>query len=386
VARGDVFLKSDQGGGEAMSSYDRAISANPSFAQAYYRKGVLSVRSRNFNEAQTNLKKAIDLDPSYAPAYRELADMYYYAGQYELALSTFQKYIGLAEKSSGTDAQYASFLYLTKKYPEALTEINKVLQADPNNLTMNRLKAYSLYETGEFAGAAAAMDNFMKVAPPEKVLPDDVAYQGKIAARSGNADAGIASLTKAVSTTTDPVKKKELQVALATAYGAKKDHRGAIRVHRDILANGGDLTDQFRLATAYSNNKQPQQADSVFNIILTARPTYAPGHLARARVNASLDPEAKKGLAKPHYDKYIELSKAPDADASKFREGLVEAYGYLGVYNFQKGDKTAARTNFEQVLTLDPTNPGAKNNIEILTAKPKPASKAPAKKAPASKK
>ena len=46
----------------------------------------------------------------------------------------------------------------------------------------------------------------------------------------------------------------------------------------------------------------------------------------------------------------------------------MEANGYLGVYSFQKGDKTAAKAYFEQVLTLDPENAGAKNNIKILSA------------------
>ncbi|MBF9236385.1 tetratricopeptide repeat protein [Hymenobacter sp. BT683] len=384
VARGDIFLHSDQGGGEAMTSFDRAITANPSYAQAYYKKGVLNVRSRNFNAARESLSKAIELDPSYAPAYRELADMYYYAGQYDLALSTFQKYIGLAEKSPATDAQYASFLYLTKKYPEALAEVNKVLQADPTNLTMNRLRPYLLYETGDFAGAATAMETYMKTVPADKLIPEDYSYQGRILARAGRADEGIAILNKAIATSTDPEKTAELQNDLATAYMAKKDYKSAISVYKKKLAAGkGDLTDQFRLAVAFSNSKQYAQADSVYGIITTARPTYGPAHLARAKVNANLDPEAKQGLAKSHYEKYIELSKAEGADATKFREGLVEAYGYLGVYNFQKGDKTAALSNFEQVLALDPSNKGAANNINILKAKPKAAtskSTAPKKK------
>jgi tetratricopeptide (TPR) repeat protein len=112
--------------------------------------------------------------------------------------------------------------------------------------------------------------------------------------------------------------------------------------------------------------------------------------LARAKANANLDPEAKQGLARPHYEKYIELSKAEGADPAKFREGLVEAYGYLGVYNFQKGDKAAALSNFEQVLALDPENKGAANNIAILKAKPrtpaKSTGKAPAKSSAAKKK
>ena len=376
VARGDIFLHSEQGGGEAMTSFDRAIAANPSYAQAYYKKGVLNVRARNFNAARESLSKAIELDPSYAPAYRELADMYYYAGQYDLASSTFQKYLGLAERTPSTDAQNASFLYLTKKYPEALVEVNKVLQADSKNLTMNRLKPYLLYETGDFAGALTAMESYMKSTPADKIIPEDYSYYGRMLARSGRADEGIAIINKAIAATTEPSKKSELQNDLATAYMTKKDYSKAIGVYRAKLANGGDLTDQFRLASAYGNNKQYAQSDSVYGIINTAKPTYAPAVLARAKVNAVRDADGKQGLAKPYYDKYIELSKAEGADPTKFKEGLVAAYGYLGVYNYQKGDKVTAKSNFEQVLVLDPTNEGAKNNIDVLTA---PVRKAPVK-------
>lgn len=388
VARGDIFLHTDQGGGEAMNSYDRATTANPSFAQAYYKKGVLSVRSRNFNVAQDNLKKAIELDPSYAPAYRELADMYYYAGQYDLALKTFQQYIGLAERASNTDAQYASFLYLTKKYPESLTEVNKVLQVDPSNVTMNRLKAYSLYETNDYAGAAAAMDNYMKVVPPAKIIPEDYIYQGKILIKAGRADEGIAVMKKAISTSTDPAKTSDLENELAQAYTAKKDYNNAIAIFTKRMAGGkGDLTDQARLAIAYEGAKRYSQADSVYNIILTAKPTYVAGYRSRARVNFAMDPDSKKGLAKPHYEKYIEAANADAANAAKYKDGLVEANNYLGYYNLQQGDKKAALPYYQQVLTLDPGNKDATGAIEIIQAKPRTATKAPAAaKKPAPKK
>jgi tetratricopeptide (TPR) repeat protein len=328
---------------------------------------VLSVRARNFNDAQTNLKKAIELDPSYAPAYRELADMYYYANQPKLAVEYIKKYVGLAEPSPATNSQYAAFLYLSKEYADALTEVNKVLAADPNNLTMNRLKAYLSYETKDYPSAAAAMENYMKIAPANKIIPEDYVYDSKILIATGRAAEGIAKLEKFIQS--NPDKACDLQNDLANAYTSVKDCAGAVRAYKKKLTNcNGDLADQFRLASAFNCNKQYTQADSTFNIILTAKPTYSPGYLARARTNMSMDPEGKKGLAKPYYDKYIELSQAPDADASKFREGLVEAYGYLGVYNFQAGKKPEAIQNFEKVLELDPGNQGATNNIKILKA------------------
>ena len=387
VALGDVYLHSETGGGQAMSSYDRATTANSTFARAFYRKGVLSVRARNFNAARENLEKAIQIQPDYAPAYRELADMYYYAGKYDLALANIRKFSELAEPSTRTDAQLASFLYLSKKYQEALTAINKVLEKEPNNLTMNRLKAYTLYENGDYAAASTAMDAYMKLVPADKVLPEDEVYKGKILLNAGRPDDGIAMIEKAVNTATDPAKACVLRNDLASAYLKKKDYKKAIATIKSKFANAAcnaDLTDQFRLASAFSSAKQTTAADSVFNIILVAKPTYGPGYLARARNISTLDADAKKGLAKPHFEKYIELSKAEGADPNKFREGLVESYGYLGVYNFQKGDKGAALSNFEQVLVLDPANKGAANNISILKAKPRPA--APAGKAPAKKK
>lgn len=384
VAIGDVYLHSETGGGQAMSSYDRATTANSTFARAFYRKGVLSVRARNFNAARENLEKVIQLQPDYAPAYRELADMYYYAGKYDLALTNIKKFSELAEPSTRTDAQLASFLYLSKKYQEALTAINKVLEKEPKNLTMNRLKAYTLYENGDYAAANTAMDAYMKMVPADKVLPEDQVYSGKILLKAGRADEGIALIEKAVNTTTDPAKACELRNDLASAYLTKKDYKKAIATIKGKFANAAcnaDLTDQVRLGGALSANKQYQAADSVYAIVTAAKPTYAPGHQMRAEMAYYMDQDSKKGLAKPHFEKYIELSKAEGADPAKFRSGLITANNYLGYYTLQKGDKAGAATYYQQVLALDPSNKNATDALSIINAKPRSAApKAPVKK------
>jgi tetratricopeptide (TPR) repeat protein len=365
VARGDIYLHSDQGGGEAMSSYDRAIAANPNYTEAYYKRAVLNVRSHNGAGAQENFSKTIALDPAYAPAYSDMASMYASAGQYDKALDSFQKYSNAAEKSPSTTEKYAAFLYLSKKYPEALAEANKALAANPNNMTMNRVKATSLYETGDYAGAAAAMDQFMKIAPADKVLPEDYSYQSKILLKSGRADEAMSVLQKAIAGTTDPAKKADLQNDLASAYLAKKDYASAIRIYK---AKGNpDLADQFRIGSAFSGNKQYAQADSVYNIITTAKPTYAPAYQARAQANFHLDPDSKKGLAKPYYEKYIELTSA---DPTKYKNGLVEANNYLGYYTLQAGNKAGATPYYQKVLELDPTNADATNAMKIIKGVP----------------
>jgi len=382
IARGDIYLKQETGGGEAMSSYERATLANPNDALSYYRKGQLNVRSRNYNDARTAFEKALSLDPSYAPAQRDLAEMYFYAGKYDDALSGFQKYMAAAEKTPDTDAKYASFLFLTKKYPEALVEIDKVLARDPKNLTMNRLRAYSLYETGKNDEAIAVMDNFMKVTPADKVLKEDNVYYAKMLSKSGKGSQGITLLEKAVAA--DPT-NGDLHKDLAQAYIANKEYPKAIEQYNLRMKGGkGDLADNVLLARAYELNKQYPQADSLYNVVIVARPTYVPGYLMRARTNTYLDPTSKQGTAKPFYEKYIEVASANDA--AKYKDGLIEANNYLGSYYlFTKSDKTAALPYYQQVLTLDPGNKDATLAVNEITGKGKAAPKAPVKKAPVKK-
>ena len=369
VARGDIYLHTDQGGGEAMSSFDRAIAANPNYTEAYYKKGILNVRSRNGADAKTNLDKAIAINPQYAPAYKELAEMYYSSGQYDKAVSTFQQYTTMAEKSAHTDAEYASFLYLSKKYPESLVEVNKVLAVEPNNFTMSRLKAFNLYETTDYPGALAAMDQFLKIAPPEKVLPEDNAYRSKILSRMGKGNEAVGVLQKSIATITDPAKKNEALHDLAKEYTTQKDYSNAIKTLKQIMATPyGDLADQFRLGSAYSNTKQYTQADSVYNIIITAKPAYVPAYLARAEANFGLDPESTKGTAKPYYEKYLELA---NADPTKYKSGIIESNNYLGYYNLKKGDKAAATPYYQKVLELDPSNADAINAMKIIKGVPR---------------
>ncbi|TGE05271.1 tetratricopeptide repeat protein [Hymenobacter fodinae] len=377
IARGDIYLKTDQGGGEAMNSYERATMADPNNVKAYVRKGQLNMRARTYNEAKTNLDKAISIDPNYAPAYNALAETYYFAGRYDDALAQFQKYSSLAEKSSNTDAKYASFLYLTKKYPEALAEVDKVLAKNPNDLTMNRLKAYSLYETGKNDEALAAMQKYMQLASTNnKVITEDNVYYGKMLIKGGKTAEGASIIKKAIDA--DPKKAAELQNELAQAYIAAKDYPNAISTYRARMkaTNGGELTDKVYLARAYELNNQYAQADSLYGVVLTERPTYVPGYQMRARANANLDKDSKQGLAKPYYEKYIEV--ASGADAAKYKTGLIEANKYLASYYlFTKNDKSASLPYWQQVLALDPADQQAKTAVGEIN---KPATKAPVKR------
>ncbi|MFC5270613.1 tetratricopeptide repeat protein [Adhaeribacter terreus] len=365
VMLGDAQLELKRGG-EAMTAYENAISADSKYALAHLRKGQLSVRSRNYNEAQNSYQAVINMDPNYAPAYRDLGELYYFAGKYDLALENYKKYVAMAENTPETRAVYASFLYLTKDYAGTIKEAEEVLKRDPNNVVMKRLLAYSYYETKQDDKALAAIQDYFKTTPADKLLATDYEYQGKILARADKSDEALNSFNKALSMDST---RADLRNDIAQIYVKQNNFPKAIALYRDKMNRSKPTnTDYYYLGNLYDQAKNYKAADSLYALITTNNPTYAQAYLWRARSNANLDPESKTGLAKPHYEKYIELASA---EKDKNKSGLVEANYYLAYYNYLKKDKAQANMHLKEVLTLEPGNVQAKTLSDVVNGKVK---------------
>src|SRR5438045_5416072 len=96
------------------------------------------------------------------------------------------------------------------------------------------------------------------------------------------------------------------------------------------------VTDYFNLGRSYFFNKDFQKADSAFAKVNELTPKYASGFLWRAEANSHIDSTSAMGLAKPHYEKYIEVATADTAGmaSAKYKGGLIEGYRYLASYYY----------------------------------------------------
>ena len=81
----------------------------------------------------------------------------------------------------------------------------------------------------------------------------------------------------------------------------------------------------------------------------------------RARIGMYMDPESKLELAKPHYEKMIQILEAK-ADRSKTDNNhLIEGYRYLINYYLNiKDDTPTAKLYAEKLQSVDPENEIAK--------------------------
>ena len=381
IVLGDAYLKL-KNGGEAMSSYDRAIQINDKSPIAYYKRGQLFTSSRNYNEAEAAFNKAIEIDPNFAPAYGDLGELYYFAGQYDKALSTFQKFVDMSENTPETKAKYASFLFLTKNYDKTLQVAEEVLQQQPDNMVMNRLKAYSYLELGQPEQALQAIESYMQKVDQSKLIAEDYAYYGRILNKNKQPAKAVENMEKALQMNQADV---ELYADLANAYAQNEQYDKAIEVYeRKRNAVEPSNADYYYMGNIYmmageqktaDGNQQAakeffQRADSTYSKVTEANPTYAYGHLWRARAQASQDPETTEGLARPHYEQFITIASA---DKDKYKKDLIEANSYLGYYYYLKGERDNAIKYWQEVKNLDPQNTQATTALNEInkTAKKK---------------
>jgi len=72
-----------------------------------------------------------------------------------------------------------------------------------------------------------------------------------------------------------------------------------------------------------------QSADSVFTLVAEQAPDSYLGEMWRARTNSAMDPETTDGLAKPYYEKVMDMLLSKNEP--KYNSALIECYSYLGL-------------------------------------------------------
>jgi tetratricopeptide (TPR) repeat protein len=355
---GDAQLKGlgEAGPSKAILQYKEAFALDPNSPLALWKIGNLYLAARNYELGIQTFKDGLTKDSLFAPIYKDLGELYYRANKYDKAISSYKKYLEIRDKSDMTDFRYASFLFINGDYTNALIILDALNKKNFNNPILYRIMAYSQYETKDYKTALQTMDLFWKKAEDRKVISQDYEYYGKILAKNGKDSLAVEYINKALEKDTS---RKELYSEIVTIwYGAKKYDKSAAALQKKIditkatarptaLAN-----DYLTLGRTYMIAKNYAMADSAFANVVLLKPELAIGYINRARANGNLDPNQEKGLAKPFYEKFIEMAKA---DPEKNKNELIEANSYLGAYYYKK-DKAKYDEAWGNVRALDPTN------------------------------
>jgi tetratricopeptide (TPR) repeat protein len=362
ILTGDLYLEKTDGN-NAIANYKKAQDLDKSSVKAILRVGQLYGRAKNYTLALDKYQDAAKVDSSFAPAYREQGELYYMAKQYEKAKTKYKRYLDLAGNNFSAKQRYASFLFLNKEYKESIALFNELQKQDTTKNFVNRLLAYSLYETGDYPNGTIYINRFFNRAPIEKtkIIASDFEYRGKLFSKTGKDSLAIVDLEQAIKMDTSKV---DLYSDMGAIYLKMKQYSNSVKSYERKLkaTNKLNANDYFSMGRAYYFNKDFVNADTCFGTVIKLQNTLPIGYLWRAKASIQLDPDSKLGLAKPYFEKYVELT----TDSKKFLKELSEAYEYLGYYFMLQKDSAKAKEIWLKLKEIDPNNAKAQKALDSL--------------------
>ncbi len=408
---GDIYILMNDGS-KAISYYNQAQFADPQSPTANMKIGNIYVKGRALQAAIPFFEQAIELNANYAPAYRELGQLYSLAGRFEQSKEYFKKYLELTKGNIPAKIRYVNSLFYAKEYDEVIKNVKEIFAVDQSRTYMNRIAGYSSYEKNppDYEQALSYMETLFKSLTPDRIIPKDYLYMARILVKK-NANAPkiadeaaglkiqiekektkLAATAKAdekakikanIETLTAQVNKldqsynksmdevnrafdayyklldlkpddKTLINEVAGAYNQFKLYNGVAKVlSRTLGALPEKRDDYMQVGRAYYNGERYQSADSIFNVVLKASPDYLPAYVWIARTYSKMDPDTKNGLAKPKFEKLIEVAKT---DSVKYGADMIEAFGYLGYLNMINDNYSKSKEYYNRMANFDPNN------------------------------
>jgi len=393
VALGDAY-RSQLKSNDAYKAYSQALTLDPRSLSATVSTGVLWRYANNFEDSEKEFQKAIAIDPNYGPAYREWAetDLRYAqsvpaqaSAKIQQSVEQYRKFLSLTDMSVESRMRFADFLVSAGKYKELQQEATALSQSANTNLKVYRYIGYSAYENGDYPAGLTALNNWISKADPKRIIPYDYFYLGRLqlkaAKNATDSTAAVGTIEKAIQLDST---QADLYGEIAKVYFAQKKYKLAGDNYKKYVTKSrkATLNDYFQegfsyyfaFSNQYYSKEVPKpvpdttllnKADSAFAYIQSKLPTpntTVTLYRARAADLKETDRNNVSGLAKPYYEKLVEVTtaKSPITDADKLN--LAEAYVYLGTYyQFKAKDDAKALENFTKARENEPTNAQVKS-------------------------
>lgn len=368
VLLGDAYLLQNDGG-KSVSSYERAVSADPNWATPLYKIAKVYQRSNNKEIVMNNLNRAVKVDPQYAPAWMELGEVYYKEKKASEAVDAYEKYLSISENPGDAKYQLGFFYMMDKNYQKATEIFGEVLKDRNASPTALKFYAFALMEQGKDEEAEKILSQFFQTAEPKDIKASDYATYGKLLLKLKKDSLANEVFVKGIELDT-AFQEMEIRELHAKTYYDRKKYDKAVEAYEDLIEAKKKAEmppsayDMFYLGHANYVNGDYIKADSAFTRLSEMQPNSTLGYLYAAKARAQHDSTGTSGVAIPMYEKFVEIALE---DPEKNKKELIDAYDYLGQFALHKSnDLTAATSYFRKILELDPANQRAKDFMDAV--------------------
>lgn len=159
---------------------------------------------------------------------------------------------------------------------------------------------------------------------------------------------------------TDSAKTEKVAITTNQMQTAATGNPAIDGLKKQIEANPNDTDAIVKLATAYQDAQDWNNALLTWKSMSTLLPDWAPAYYSQGYVYQSMKDDAS---AKTAYEKYIASVKPEETEANK--KNLAYAHFFIA-YKLQETDKEQAKQHIAKSLEYDPTNADAMKVSEFV--------------------
>jgi tetratricopeptide (TPR) repeat protein len=285
----------------------------PSLAQSYTQMGKVYLERDQETLAAAQFREALKVDPGWAEAYEQL---------------------GLLEMKRG-------------RSKEAVALLKEAVEKNPEQATAHRALAMVYLSMGELEAARKAILSALEIAP---YLEDSHNVLGSVERQAGNEEAALGAF------------KKELQI-----------NPGNWRTHANLGSLHESMGNLNEAEASYLRTLELQPENS--EIILALAGVYSrQGRSEEARRLLEGVGEGPAGDIDLRYNQAAMLQNDGETDRARaiYENILAEAPDHerslvnLGVIYARQGEQATALELWQRALEVNPENPTARRNIELL--------------------
>jgi tetratricopeptide (TPR) repeat protein len=407
---GDIYILANDGS-NAIKNYNLAQFADPTSPTAAMKIGSIYVRGKSLQAAVPYFEEAISLDPNFAPAYRELGQLYWMAQRLEQSKANYKKYLELSAGNIPAQTRYVTSLFYAGDYDEVIKNVEEILAVDNSRSFLNRLAGYSYYEkkNPDYEKAQYYMEQLFNTVSEERILWKDHHYVARILMKKNQSfpkmtaelnsleqqlekensryssasaamklkikpslddlSAKVAEQKAAVEKARDEINRgfseyeKVLEMKprdrgvlseMAVNYYNFKFYNKAAETWGRMIIPGEEKIDEYlQIGRTFYTAENYKAADSVFTIITEKWTDDLRAYLWIANTYFRMDPDYTLGLAKPKFEKVIQMA---EGDSLKNESEMADALQYLGFYHMSKENFTASKDFYNRLINLNPDN------------------------------
>ena len=363
---GDVEASYGTDGGKAAGYYNQAINFDPKNPEGYkkwamvYRKISPSQAAKKLQDMKINCPDE-DVDAI-------TGHIYMLAGDEKQAYENY-KNSNVSKLDKAYLNEFVRASYFTGHFEDALKAAEAGLKIEPRNPTFTRLAMFSNYELKKYDDAKAYIHKYFNETDSAKFSEYDHFYTALIYQALEDKENMYAQYDKALELVNDSsmIKRHAILKSVSDSYLTDKNFDNAIRYYQDFLAckpdlNSDDLEGLAKIYSKYADEEEDRKAELVGKAIEAYRNMgekfpiqniYAAYQCAT--MNNKLDKTGEKGLAKPDYQKVVELLESK-ADRNNSENTMLKySYHYLMSNAFLYGkNKALAKEYADKILAIDP--------------------------------